>query len=106
MVVTKHARERTKNRVCLRKGMAEKNAEKALTYGLTHADTTGGLKRYIDYLYLSHGFGEVRIYHRYVYIFCKDKLVTILPLPNKYNDLADKLQREKNAKTEAMDSEL
>lgn len=95
MVVTKHARERTKNRVGLRKGVAEKNAEKALTYGLTHADTTGGLKRYIDYLYLSRGFGEVRIYHRYVYIFCNGKLVTILPLPNKYNELADKLQRKK-----------
>lgn len=95
MVVTKHAKERTKNRVGLRKGLAENNTAKALKFGLTHADTAGGLKRYIDYLYLTHGFSEIRIYHRYVYIFCNGKLVTILPLPRKYNELADKLQKAK-----------
>lgn len=93
--MTRHARERTKNRVGLRKGLAEKNMEKALAFGLTHAETKAGLHRYIDGLYLTNGFEEVRVYHRHVYIFKGGKLVTILPLPRKFNDLSDKLERAK-----------
>lgn len=95
--MTRHAKARLKDRAGLRKGVAEKNAERALTYGLTHAETKAGLKRYLDYLYLSHGNGNnMRVFHRHVYIFNGTTLITVLPLPKKYNELADKLERRKS----------
>ena len=95
--VTKHSVKRTKDRVGLSKKLTKKNAQKAFEYGITHADTKAGLKRYLDKLYLSsNGSGNnVRIYHRYVYVFHDSTLITILPLPTKFYALADKLQKQK-----------
>ena len=94
--VTRHAKKRTKDRVGLSKRLAEKNAAKALEVGLSHAEAKAGLKRYLDYLYLSNNTGNnVRVYHRYVYVFHNRTLVTILPLPTKFYDMADKLQKQK-----------
>lgn len=94
--LTQHSIEKTKERIGLSKKLAEKNARRALERGLTHADCKAGLRRYIDKrFFINHNTNNVRIYHRYVYIFCDKKLVTVFPLPNKFCDLADKLQRQK-----------
>lgn len=96
VVVTDHGARRTKERVGLSKKLAEKNAEKALAFGLTHADTKAGLHKYLDKLYLSNGTANnMRIYHHYIYMFRGNTLITILPLPNNLCKLADKLQKEK-----------
>ena len=96
VTVTKHSVKRTKDRVGLSKKLAEKNAQRALECGLTHAETKSGLRRYIDKLYLTeHNGNNIRIFHRYVYIFHGTTLITILPLPTKFYSLADKLQRDK-----------
>jgi len=96
IVVGKHSTQRTKDRVGISKKLADKNAQRAFECGITHSETRGSLKRYIDGLYLSHQQGNnIRIYHRYVYIFQRNRLITILPLPRKYYDLADKLQKSK-----------
>lgn len=66
------------------------------SYGITHSEAKGGLCRYLDKLYLSNGnANNVRVYHRYVYLFRGNTLLTIIPLPNKFYALADKLQKQK-----------
>ena len=101
MKLTDHAKQRTKNRVGLPKGIADKNAEKALKYGLHHKDVTGSLGRYLDYLYLGHkNCNNMRIYNQYVYMFKDTLLITIIALPSKYHKLASQLQKEKNSNTD------
>lgn len=96
VIMTNHSIQRTKDRVGLSKKIAVKNAQKALEFGITHAECKAGLKRYLDGLYLSNGnANNMRIYHRYVYLFRDNRLITILPLPHKFYDLADKLQVQK-----------
>lgn len=92
VIITKHSVQRTKDRVGLSKKLAEKNARKALDNGLTHSETKGGLKRFIDKLYLTYKTGNnIRVYHRYVYIFKGNTLITIIDLPKKFHALADVL---------------
>lgn len=97
VVVTKHAAKRTKERVGLSKKIADKNAQKALECGITHAETTGRLSRYLDSLYFHNKTANnIRIYQRNVYIFNQNTLITILPLPAKYRKLVDQLQTKKS----------
>lgn len=94
--VTKHGRSRTKDRTGLRKRIAGKNAEKAFQFGLKHGETVGNLHKYITSLYFrNRSANNIRVYHRHVYIFCDDVLVTILPLPRDLVRAADKLERRK-----------
>lgn len=93
VILTKHSIQRTKDRIGISKKLTGKNAQKAMEYGLTHAQTKGGLKRYIDKLYLTYRTGNnIRVYHRYIYIFKDNTLITIIDLPRKFHALADKLQ--------------
>ena len=99
--ITNTAAQRTKDCLGLSKRLAESNAQKALDRGVTHSEAKGGLKRYFDYLYLSHGNGNnIRVFNHNVYIFRDEKLITILPLPHKYISTADKLQEKKAARTD------
>lgn len=96
VVMTNHSVKRTKERIGLSKKIADKNAQRALEYGVTHSEAKGVLCRYLDKLYLSNGnANNVRVYHRYVYLFRGNTLLTIIPLPNKFYALADKLQKQK-----------
>jgi len=98
VILTNHSVKRTKERVGLSKKLADKNAKKALEFGLTHSDAKAGLRRYLDKLYLSNGTSNnVRIYHRFIYMFRDNTLITVLPLPRKFYDLADKIQRQKDS---------
>lgn len=96
VIVTEHAAKRTKNRVGLSKKLADKNAAKALECGITHADTKGALKRYLDKLYLSaRKANNLRIYHHHVYLFHDNTLITIMDLPNQFKRLVDEIQKQK-----------
>lgn len=97
IVMTDHGIQRTKERVGLKKKLADKNAQKAFEFGLTHADTKAGLKRYLNKLYLSYqSANNIRVYHRCVYLFSGNKLITVFTLPQKFYSLADKLQQQKD----------
>lgn len=97
VITTRHSIERTKSRVGISKKIADKNAIKAYENGITHSETKGALRRYVDKLFFAHKANNIRIYHRYVYIFFDSKLVTVFILPSRFNDVADKLQRQKDA---------
>jgi len=96
--ISKHAETRTKSRLGISKKIANKNAQRAWESGLTHSEAKGSLRRYLDYLYLSHGVASnVRVYHHHVYIFTGTNLTTVFQLPQKLEKLADKLQRQKKS---------
>lgn len=97
VIMTEHSVQRTKDRVGLSKKIANKNAQKALEFGITHSESKGGLRRYLDKLYLSNGnANNVRVYHRYVYLFRDNRLITVMNLPRKFFDIADQVQRQKD----------
>lgn len=95
--ITRHGAARTKERIGISKKIAQKNAQKALDFGVTHEETSGPLRRYLDYLYFNGGIDNARIYHRYIYLFAGTTLITIFYLPKKYQAVADKLQKRRES---------
>lgn len=93
--VTKHSKQRCKERLGLSKNNTDKMAEKALLTGIKYTDTTGRLKKYMSYLYESHNreANNIIIYSRQVFIFKDAKLLTIFHLPNQYCQIYDKIQK-------------
>ena len=101
--LTKHARKRTKERIGLGKSASARNAQKAFDLGLKHSETKGRLFKYITALHFkSPNINTFRVYHRHVYLFADDRLVTVLSLPNNLCQLADICQKEKDAEQAKM----
>ena len=99
--VTEHAILRSKERCGLNRKAAERMAEVAWEKGLTHAECTGKLKKYVSALYFKNKVANrVRIYGEIVYVFGDSKLITILPLPNEYKKLASILEKKKEKNNE------
>ena len=95
-IVSNHGADRIRERVGLPKKAVDKNVERAFEKGLKHGELSGGLRRFIDALYLEHRMANnIRIYCGMVYLFCGNVLVTVVPLPQKYRKKADILWKEK-----------
>ena len=95
-ITTDHLKKRIKQRTGLSKKIADKQSQKALDNGITHAETKGNLKKFIDGLYLSHrNANNIRIYHREVFLFRNEVAITVINLPQRYSAAADKLQKRK-----------
>lgn len=94
--VTKHGKDRCKERLGLKKYCINKKAENALKYGIRHHNTTGSLKKYMSYLYESHNrkANNIIIYNRDVFIFYGVTLITIFHVPTQYYAACDKLQKK------------
>lgn len=94
--ITKHSVKRTKERVGLSKKLADKNAQKALDFGIKHSEAKGSLRKFMDALYLKYkNSNNTRVYNRKVYLFNNEVLITIINLPNKFSATADKIQKRK-----------
>lgn len=94
VIVTNHAKQRTKDRLGVSKKIADKIANKALENGITHAQAKGNLKAYLDKVYLTHkNANNLRVYNRKVYLFRGAVLITVINLPNKLINIADKIQK-------------
>lgn len=95
-ILTRHGTQRTKERLGISKKLADKNATKALRYGVRHADTSGQLHKYCDGVYLNHKNGNnLRIYNRHVYVFYNEILITVFRLPKMFIAQAEKLQKQR-----------
>jgi hypothetical protein len=97
--ITDHAEERVRKRVGIPRKAVKKNAEIALEKGVTHKECSGRLKKYVDYLYLSHRRGNnIRLWGDHVYIFTTEKLITVFPIPKMYRNAVHKIlsRRENN----------
>ncbi len=89
ITVSHHGRKRMRERCG--KSM-DRLAEIAFERGLTHADTSGSLKKYMDYLYFHNcTANNIRLYGGKVFIFCNEILVTVFDIPPKYKHIAYKL---------------
>lgn len=83
MKVTKHGDKRLKERCGFNKNARERMAKKAFEEGITHAQTKGRLNKWISSLYFKNReANNIRIYGEKAYIFCDDRLVTVIPVPN------------------------
>lgn len=95
-IVTDHGGQRIKDRLGVSKKIADKISQKALELGVTHSETKGSFKKYIDALYFKHRkANNIKVYHRKVYLFRDEVLITVLNLPNRFSVIADKMQKKK-----------
>lgn len=83
MKVTKHAKSRLKERCGFNKNASERMAKKAFEEGITHAQTKGRLNKWVTKLYFQNETANnIRLYGEKAYIFCGERLVTVIPIPN------------------------
>ncbi len=97
MKVTIHGKNRIVERVGGKKRNAEKIAEEAFRLGMTHSETRGRLNKYLTKLYFQHpgNNNNMRVYNHKVYIFCRERMITVLPLPHNLCGIADIQQKKK-----------
>lgn len=83
LVVTKHAQKRLKERCGVNKKSADRMAKKAYEFGMTHSETTGNLKKWVDGLYFyNETANQIRLYGDKAYIFHNQKLITVIQIPH------------------------
>lgn len=99
--VTKHATRRIRQRLGINKKSVDKNAERALQFGITHSEAKGKLCKHMDGIYLQNRRPtNMRVYNHSVYLFRDKTLITVIPLPHRLWALADKQQKQKESRTE------
>lgn len=83
MLVTKHAKERIKERCGLKEKSADRMAKIAYEKGLRHCDLTGNLKKWVDGLYFKNrAANQIRLCGDKAYIFQNEKLITVMQIPH------------------------
>ncbi len=99
MIISEHAEDRIRKRCGIPKRAVSRNADIALRDGIAVVDCSGRLRKYFDFLFLSHGGvgANIRIYGDHVYIFTHTQLITVLKLPREHKNAALKVQAKKKA---------
>lgn len=94
--VTKHARQRMKERCGLNKGSMERVAGIVYEKGLKREDTYGKLRRYMDRLSVYNGISDQsRIYGDKVFVFHNERLITVIQLCPKLKKTADLVRKKR-----------
>ena len=97
--VTWHAKNRMKQRVGVPKRAVAKQADRAFENGITHGETTGTLRRYLDSIYLKEGVANnIRILDGRIYLFAGRKLITVYMLPPQFRKKELALMKKKRMK--------
>ncbi len=97
ITVTRHAQQRLKERF----GVSKKNTrvvQNALDRGLTHAESTGVVKNYMNNMCLKEGkkANNLIIYAEKTFVFHDKMLLTVVPLPKSLNShVLDQNKRKK-----------
>ena len=82
MEISRHAKQRIRERVGVGKKTVDKVAAKALEKGIPHNKTKGRLNKWITEQYFySERANNIRIYGEKAYIFRFETLITVIPLP-------------------------
>lgn len=80
---SRHARQRMKERCGLPRKSVDRITERAFNQGITHQETSGSLRKWVDELYLSHETANnIRLYGDKVYLFAEGTLITVIQIPN------------------------
>lgn len=99
ILITEHAYDRAKERLSMNQVSFTKLSEKAFSDGMTHSESAGNLKKFIDKLVLSHNkaASNIRIYGENVFLFSGNILKTVYQVPPNLKKSALKNQRSKKA---------
>ena len=96
MNMSNHATDRMSERCGLNKKSSERLSKLALENGISHNDTSGSLNRYLTKLFFyNKTANNIKIYGEYVYIFCDEILITVIPLDNKYKKIVRNMKNTK-----------
>jgi hypothetical protein len=96
--VTDHGNKRMRSRCGVPKKSCLRLAEEAFKNGITYAETTGSLNKYITSLYFhNQTANNIRILNDKVFIFSNQVLITVLNLPPRYHKNVSKLVKRKQA---------
>ena len=88
IIITNHAYDMAKRRIGWNKSALEKMSSKAYVEGITHSQTKGRLKRFLDSKFLSYRKAtNMRIYGEVLFIFVGNKLITLYTLTNELKKL-------------------
>lgn len=94
MIVTKHAKQRIKQRCGVNKKSADRMAKIAYEKGVKHREVSGNLRKWVDGLYLKHHQGnQIRLYGDKAYIFHDARLITVIQIPHNLVKEVDKLRK-------------
>lgn len=95
--MTHHSCKRIRERMGINNRGTERIANLALHKGITHAEATGDLKKYMTEIYLSHcTSNNMRIYNNKIFIFHNVRLITVLQLPGKFMSVISKIKDRRN----------
>jgi hypothetical protein len=82
--VTQHAIERARERLSFNAQVLLKMARRAFFCGIAYEDTRGALHNFLDKYWDAQTKGNhVRIYGEVIYVFAKNKLLTVYQIPCK-----------------------
>lgn len=84
--VTKHGKKRAKERSGIGKSdkKIKKAAQKAYEQGTRFEELKGTFKRYFERQYENYKGGDIRLYGGQIWVFDNNKLVTVKPIPSRY----------------------
>lgn len=96
MKVTKHAKQRLKERNGLNKNSCDRIVEKALKEGIKHSETKGRLNKWISSIYfVEKKANNIRLYGDKAYLFRDETLITILQIPaDLTKDMKNMIKKE------------
>ena len=82
MRVSKHAKERSKQRNGWNEKTTERMVQKVLEKGIPHRQTKGRLNKWVTSLYFKNAdANNIRLYGDKAYIFHNETLITVLQIP-------------------------
>jgi len=94
--ISDHGNKRVRSRCGIPKKSVEKLTKDAFHKGITHAETTGSLNKFItaEYFY-NQKANNIRIYNDKVFIFAGETLVTVFNLPQRYRESVKNILKDR-----------
>lgn len=95
MIITKHAQRRMRQRCGVGKNSVKHMAKKVYDFGMTHSDTTGNLKKWVDGLYFyNKSANQIRLYGDKAYIFHNQVLITVVQIPQNLVQFVERKEKQ------------
>lgn len=95
MIITKHAQRRMRQRCGVGKNSVKRMAKKVYDFGMTHSDTTGNLKKWVDGLYFyNKSANQIRLYGDKAYIFHNQVLITVVQIPQNLVQFVERKEKQ------------
>ncbi|MBR0542378.1 MAG: hypothetical protein IJK26_09315 [Clostridia bacterium] len=97
MILTNNAKKRMKEKCNANKKSLERIAKNAFEKGYTHSQTKGSLNKWITRLWhINPAANNIRIYGDKAYIFCDNRLITVIQIPANLTKNMKSMIKEQN----------